>query len=68
MSDAGHRTLIENAMRTLENVTSTPIAGSTSRKPCIRFRPGLASDRVIVKIQYGTGCSASVYLFYFIFY
>ena len=60
LTDAGHRTMIEAAMRTIEDATSSPIPGSTSRKPCIRFRPGLASDRVVVRIQYGTGCSASV--------
>lgn len=52
--------MIEAAMRSIEAATSTPIQGSTSRKPCVTFRPKLANDRVFVKIQYGTGCSASV--------
>jgi hypothetical protein len=52
--------MIQEAMRIITDVTSTPIAGSTARKTCVSFRPKLSSDLVFVKIQYGTGCSASV--------
>jgi hypothetical protein len=58
--DAAHRAMIEAAIRTVMDVTSTPIEGSTASKHCVTFRPKTASDNVFVKIQYGTGCSASV--------
>jgi len=60
ITNAAHRTMIEEAMKIVTDVTSTPIAGSTGRKPCVTFRPKTSSDQVFVKIQYGTGCSASV--------
>jgi hypothetical protein len=55
--------MIEQAMRIVENAASTAITGSTSRKSCIRFRPKSSSDKVFLKIQYGTGCSASVTIY-----
>lgn len=58
--DAGHRSMIETALTILMDATKTPIAGTSSYKQCITFRPKIASDRVFVKVQYGTGCSASV--------
>ncbi|CAF0981074.1 unnamed protein product [Rotaria magnacalcarata] len=60
ITNAGQRTMIESAMKILSDAVSTPIAGSTSRKPCVTFRPKISTDQVFVKIQYGTGCSASV--------
>jgi len=60
ITNAAHRSMIEEAMRILTDVTGTPITGSTARKPCVTFRPKVSSDSVFVKIQYGTGCSASV--------
>ncbi|CAF1498338.1 unnamed protein product [Adineta steineri] len=58
--DAGHRSIVLQAIDALMNATSTIIPGTTTRKPCITIRPRTASDPVFVKIQYGTGCSASV--------
>ncbi|CAF0972711.1 unnamed protein product [Rotaria sordida] len=60
ITNAAHRTMIQEAMNKVMRDTSTPIAGSTQRKQCITFRPKTSSDKVFVKIQYGTGCSASV--------
>ncbi|CAF0752395.1 unnamed protein product [Adineta ricciae] len=58
ITNAAHRTLIEQAMATLTSVTSSTVGGTT--KQCVGFRPKSASDRIFLKVQYGTGCSASV--------
>ena len=47
-------------MATLVSVTSTPIPGQITRKPCFTFRPKLAHELNVLKIEYGTGCSATV--------
>ncbi|CAF3448765.1 unnamed protein product [Rotaria sp. Silwood2] len=60
ITNAAHRTMIEEAMNTLMNTTSRPIVGSIVRKPCITFQPKTSSDQVYLKIQYGTGCSATI--------
>jgi hypothetical protein len=38
----------------------TAIPNETGRQVCIFFRPSQAGDKEILKILYGTGCSASV--------
>ncbi|CAF0738946.1 unnamed protein product [Rotaria sp. Silwood1] len=60
ITNAAHRTMIEEAINILMNTTSVPIAGSTARKQCITFRPKTSNDQAFLKIQYGTGCSATV--------
>ena len=54
--DAGHRKIIEDAMATLTRITSSPVTG----KACITFRPKITNERNILKVNYGTGCSATV--------
>ncbi|UJR33496.1 hypothetical protein I4U23_020941 [Adineta vaga] len=60
ITNAAHRTLIEQAMATLMSVTSSTVTGTAIRKDCVTFRPKAAGDGVFLKVQYGTGCSASV--------
>ncbi|CAF1261205.1 unnamed protein product [Rotaria sordida] len=60
ITNAGHRNMIESAMATLVNITSSPISGQTTHKPCFTFRPALPKESNVLKIQYGTGCSATV--------
>jgi astacin len=60
ITNAGHRKMIESAMAALVDVTGTPIPGQTTRIPCITFRPALPNEVNVLKIQYGTGCSATV--------
>jgi hypothetical protein len=38
----------------------TPIPGQQGRQACVYFRAPEVNDREILKIQYGSGCSASV--------
>jgi hypothetical protein len=47
-------------MNTLMFAVGTPISGSQKRTACIYFRLREFTDTNYVKIQYGTGCSASV--------
>jgi len=60
ITNAGHRNIIETAMETLTHVTGTSIPGQTTRKKCFIFRPKLANEINVLKIEYGTGCSATV--------
>ncbi|UJR13760.1 hypothetical protein I4U23_000770 [Adineta vaga] len=56
ITNAGHRRIIEDAMATLASVTKSPVTG----KACLSFRPSLPNERNILKVDYGTGCSATV--------
>jgi hypothetical protein len=48
-------------MAILMHVTGTYIPGQTKRKACFTFRPALPNEtKNILKINYGTGCSATV--------
>lgn len=49
-----------DAMQILMFETGAPIEGSTSRTPCVFFRPRLASDESFFTIRYGIGCNAHV--------
>lgn len=39
---------------------SAPIPGQLERELCILFRPAVPEDEKVLKIEYGTGCSAIV--------
>ncbi|CAF1452459.1 unnamed protein product [Adineta ricciae] len=56
ITNAGHRKIIEDAMATLTRITSSPVTG----KACVTFRPKLPNERNILKVNYGTGCGATV--------
>jgi len=60
ISNTDERTLITNAMNQLMFDVGTAIANQTSRQTCVFFRPAQSTDKEVLKIQYGTGCSASV--------
>ncbi|CAF0994821.1 unnamed protein product [Adineta steineri] len=60
ITNAGHRQMIETAMATLVEVTSTHIPGQGISKACIKFRPKLPKEINVLKVEYGTGCSATV--------
>ena len=38
----------------------TPISGQVNRQICVHFRPARPGDPEVLRIQYGSGCSASV--------
>lgn len=38
----------------------TAVPGQQSRQACVLFRPAQPTDKEVLKIQYGNGCSASV--------
>ncbi len=58
--DQNERQTITNAMNQLMYDVGTPVPGQEGRQLCVYFRPAQASDREVLKIQYGNGCSASV--------
>ena len=58
--DTNDRQLITTAMNQLMFDVGTPVANQSSRQACVFFRPSVASDPEVLKIQYGTGCSATV--------
>ncbi|CAF1435902.1 unnamed protein product [Rotaria sordida] len=60
ISDSRDRQTIELAMQKLMYDTGITKPGQTSRTSCVTFRPAQSTDRKVLKIQYGTGCSASV--------
>ena len=60
IEDPAERTLIQDAMNQLMFDVGTPIPGQVARKVCVFFRPAVATDKEILTIQYGLGCSASV--------
>jgi hypothetical protein len=58
--DTNDRNTIINAMNQLMFDVGTPIPGQVARQTCVYFRPSQSTDKEVVKIQYGNGCSASV--------
>jgi hypothetical protein len=58
--DTNDRTTIIKAMNQLMFDVGTPIPGQSVRQVCVYFRPSQSTDKEVVKIQYGNGCSASV--------
>jgi len=52
--------LIVQAMNTLMYAVAKPISGQSSRRACISFRPRQSSDRIYLRIVYGSGCSSTV--------
>ncbi|CAF0729251.1 unnamed protein product [Adineta steineri] len=54
------RTTIINAMNQLMYDVGTPIPGNLARQVCVFFRPAEATDKEVLKILYGNGCSASI--------
>ncbi|CAF0985187.1 unnamed protein product [Rotaria sordida] len=60
ISDSRDRQTIELAMQKLMYDTGITKPGQTSRTSCVTFRPAQSTDRKVLKIQYSTGCSASV--------
>ncbi|CAF1432477.1 unnamed protein product [Adineta ricciae] len=62
ITDIHHQKMVTNAMHILMYAVGTPISGSEGRVPCVYFRPRGANDQAYLKIQYGTGCSAHVFI------
>ncbi|CAF1288742.1 unnamed protein product, partial [Rotaria sordida] len=60
ITDQKDRDMIEAAMNTVTLVTGFTKPGESTITPCVTFRPKMSNEFQYLKIQYGTGCSATV--------